>query len=180
MPVSNGLPTQQVVDSLRELAARKRAEADQCDQTAALLERDMQDAAASGRGAKSPTNGRSPAKKPAERAAAKKDAPRRRGSHREAIISLLQKEPARRWTPKDVAAATGINASTVRTSLQALHRDNAISRPDSGSYSAAAAAGGRPAKVKAAKAAGPRTRRARSAAEPAATPAPPEANGAAS
>jgi hypothetical protein len=159
--------THQLVTSLRDLAALKRAEAEQCERTAAMLERELLDGqlptnAAGGAGRRRGTarvvepagggrtaNGRRTGTGRASTAG--RAATRRAGAdgqatggrqptaRQAAIVELLQSDPTRVWSPREIAASTGLNASSVRTFLQMLSAQQAISRSGVGRYQARSA-----------------------------------------
>jgi hypothetical protein len=166
--------THQLVASLRDLAALKRAEAEQCERTAAMLERELLDgqlpalatggqgrrrssaAAAASAGTARASNGRrttapGPAadgrvgRRPARRdVGGQASAGRQPTARQAAIVELLDSDPTRVWSPREIAASTGLNASSVRTFLQMLSAQQAIARSGVGRYQArSAAAGGR-------------------------------------
>jgi hypothetical protein len=139
------------VASLRDLAALKRAEAEQCERTAAMLERELReagplatavDAALGGRRAANadgrPADGRRSTG--AGRSGGSGSAAARQPTARQAaIVELLESDPTRVWSPREIAASTGLNASSVRTFLQMLSAQQAIARSGVGRYQAQSA-----------------------------------------
>ncbi len=143
--------THQLVASLRDLAALKRAEAEQCERTAAMLERELRDgrplastvdAALGGRREAGADGRTAPSRRSTGRGrsgAGGAASARQPTARQAAIVELLESDPTRVWAPREIAASTGLNASSVRTFLQMLSAQQAIARSGVGRYQAQSA-----------------------------------------